>query len=167
MACTQTLSGLARDCANSLGGVKKVWIANYDDVSALTITSDIITAISMVSTAKFKEYNFRPQTAEVVSTPQVNSENGVAFIQSVLIMQFAKQDTTKRLEMNALALGDLAIIYEDNNGKKWYLGKDNPVTATGGDSGSGKAFTDANRYGIQLTDNSLLYPYEVTATIPV
>ena len=82
-------------------------------------------------------------------------------------MQFAKMDTTKRLEINALALGDLVLVVVDNNGKMWYLGKDNPVVASGGDSGTGKAFSDANRYGIQLTDNSLLYPYEVTATIPV
>lgn len=167
MACTQTLSGLTRDCSNSMGGIKEVYIANFDDVSGVTITSDIITTISMVGAAKFKKYSFRPQTAELVSTPQVNSENGVAYIQSVLTMQFAKMDTTKRLEINALSLGDLALVVVDNNGKMWYLGKDNPVTASGGDSGTGKAFTDANRYGIQLTDNSLLYPYEVTATIPV
>ena len=167
MACIQTLSGLTRDCSNSMGGIKEVYIANFDDVSGVTITSDIITTISMVGAAKFKKYSFRPQTAELVSTPQVNSENGVAYIQSVLTMQFAKMDTTKRLEINALSLGDLALVVVDNNGKMWYLGKDNPVTASGGDSGTGKAFTDANRYGIQLTDNSLLYPYEVTATIPV
>lgn len=167
MACTQTLSGLIRDCSNSMGGIKEVYIANFDDVANLTITSDIITAIAMQSSAKFKKYSFRPQTAELVSTPQINSENGVAYIQSVLTLQFAKMDTTKRLEINALALGDLAIIVVDNNGKMWYLGKDAPVVASGGDSGTGKAFGDANRYGIQLTDNSLLYPYEVTATIPV
>ena len=169
MACTQTLSGLTRDCSNSMGGVKEVYIANRDDVdiAGSTIASDIITVIAMVGAAKFKQYSFKPQTAELVSTPQVNSENGVAFIQSVLTLQFAKMDTTKRLEINALALGELCIIVVDNNGKKWFLGYDNPVTATGGDSGTGKAFTDANRYGIQLTDNSLLYPYEVTATIPV
>lgn len=167
MACTQTLSGLTRDCSNSMGGVKEVYIANFDDVSSVTITADIITAIAMVDTAKFKKYSFRPQTAELVMTPQINSENGVAYIQSVLTLQFAKMDTTKRLEINALALGDLAIIVVDNNGKKWYLGKDAPVVASGGDSGTGRAFGDANRYGIQLTDNSLLYPYEVTATIPV
>ena len=167
MACTQILSGLTRDCSNSMGGVKEVYIANFDDVSGVTIASDIITAIAMVGSAKFKKYSFRPQTAELVSTPQINSENGVAYIQSVLTMQFAKMDTTKRLEINALALGDLVIVVVDNNGKMWYLGKDNPVVASGGDSGTGKAFTDANRYGIQLTDNSLLYPYEVTATIPV
>jgi len=167
MACTQTLSGLTRDCSNSMGGIKEVYIANFDDVDALTITSDVITAIAMVSSAKFKKYSFRPQTAELTITPQVNSENGVAYIQSVLALLFAKMDTTKRLEMNALALGDLAIIVVDNNGKKWYLGKDAPVTASGGDSGTGKAFSDANRYGIQLTDNSVQYPYEVSATIPV
>ena len=167
MACTQTLSGLTRDCSNNMGGIKEVYIANFDDVASLTVTNDIITAIAMQSTAKFKKYSFRPQTAELVSTPQINSENGVAYIQSVLTLQFAKMDTTKRLEINALALGDLVIVVVDNNGKMWYLGKDNPVVASGGDSGTGKAFTDANRYGIQLTDNSLLYPYEVTATIPV
>lgn len=167
MACTQTLSGLTRDCSNSLGGIKEVYIANFDDVSGLTISNDIITAITMASTAKFKKYSFRPQTAELAITPQVNSENGVAYIQSVLTLQFAKMDTSKRLEMNALSLGDLAIVVVDNNGKMWYLGKNSPVTASGGDSGTGRAFGDANRYSIQLTDNSAEYPYEVTATIPV
>lgn len=168
MACTQTLSGLTRDCSTNMGGVKEAYIANFDDIDGKpTLTSDIITAITMVGAAKFKKYSFRPQTAEYVSTPQINKENGVTFIQTLFSMQFAKMDTTKRLEMNALALGDLAVIVVDNNDKKWYLGYDNPVTINGGDSGTGKAFTDANRYGITLEDNSKLYPYEVTATIPV
>ena len=127
MACTQILSGLTRDCSNSMGGIKEVYIANYDDVSGVTIASDIITAITMVSNAKFKKYSFRPQTAELVSTPQINSENGVAYIQSVLTMQFAKMDTTKRLEINALALGDLVIVVVDNNGKMWYLDRKSVV----------------------------------------
>mgnify|MGYP006945394443 FL=1 len=76
-------------------------------------------------------------------------------------------DTSKRLEVTALALGDLAIIVVDNNGKMWYLGKDNPVVASGGDSGTGKAFGDANRYGIQLTDNSREYPFEFNGDLPV
>lgn len=167
MACTQTLSGLTRDCSNSLGGIREVYAANYDDVSSLTIANDIITAIAMNGSAKFKKYAFRPQTAELAITPQVNSENGVAYIQSLLTLQFAKMDTAKRLEMNALSLGDLVFVVVDNNGKMWYLGKDAPVTASGGDSGTGRAFGDANRYGIQFADDSAEYPYEVTATIPV
>lgn len=167
MACSQTLSGIARDCSTSMGGIKRMWAVGYDDVTSYTESNGQITAITMVTSKVFSLYEFRPQTAEVVSTPQISSENGVAYIQSVLTVMFAKQDTAKRLEMNALALSDLVIIYEDNNGKKWLLGHDNPVVASGGDSGSGKAFGDANRYGLQFTDNSLEYPIEVTASIPV
>ena len=167
MACTQTLAGIVRDCSNSMGGIKEVYIANFDDVASLTLSNNIITAITMESSKTFKKYAFRPQTAELVSTPQISSENGVAYIQSVLTLQFAKMETPKRLEINALALGDLAIIVVDNNGKMWYLGKDNPVVASGGDSGTGKAFGDANRYGIQLTDNSREYPFEFNGDLPV
>ena len=83
MACTQTLSGLTRDCSTNMGGVKEAYIANIDDIDGKpTLTSDIITAITMVGAAKFKKYSFRPQTAEYVSTPQINKENGVTFIQT-------------------------------------------------------------------------------------
>lgn len=157
---------MTRDCLNSMGGIKHVWLANFDDVSSVTVTSNQISAITMVATKVFKKYALRPQTAELVSTPQVSSENGVAYIQSVLSMVFPRMDTTKRLEISAMALADLVAIVEDNNGKKWYLGKDNPVIASGGDSGTGKAFGDANRYGISLTDNSQEYPYEVNCSVP-
>ena len=32
MACTQILAGITLDCASSVGGIKEVYIANYDDV---------------------------------------------------------------------------------------------------------------------------------------
>ena len=165
MACTQTLAGIARDCASNRGGIKRVLLANFDDVTAKTVSNDIITAITMATSTKFKEYNFRPQTAALTSTPQINNENGVSYVQSVLSMAFAKMDTTKRLEINAMMLGDLAAIVEDNNGKYWYLGYDDPIKATGGESGTGTAYGDANRYGIEFQDNSNLYPYEVNASI--
>lgn len=169
MACIQTLSGLARDCTKSMGGVKEVYIANHDDVdfASMTIASDIITNIAMIGAATFKKYEFRPQTAELTLTPQVNKENGSTYWQSILSMVFHKMDTAKRLEINALSLGDLAVIVVDNNGKKWFLGKEHPVTLSGGEGGTGKNFGDANRYGVQLEDNSIETPYEVTATIPV
>ena len=29
MACTQTLAGIVRDCSNSMGGIKDVYIEKY------------------------------------------------------------------------------------------------------------------------------------------
>ena len=46
MACSQTLSGLAKDCAANRGGIVEVYIANFADVVTITVTSGIISAIS-------------------------------------------------------------------------------------------------------------------------
>jgi len=167
MACTQTLSGLVRDCAANVGGVKNVYIANYDDVDTLTIDADAneITAITMLNSAKFKKYYFKRGQASVASTPQYNEAGDYAGENSVLSLTFLRQDATKRLEVAALSVGELAVIYEDNNGQYWYLGSDRPVLRTGGESGSGAANTDNNRYGIELTayDNAL--PLSVDSAI--
>ena len=73
--------------------------------------------------------------------------------------------TQARIEITALALGDLACIVKDANGKYWYLGKDEPVNASASDGQTGTSRSDANRYTITLQDNSQEMPYEVDASI--
>ena len=74
-------------------------------------------------------------------------------------------DTTKRIEMNALLLSDVSVIVKDNNGKYWFLGYSEPVTATAGGGQTGQAKTDANQYTITLTDECAVFPYEVSKTV--
>jgi hypothetical protein len=73
--------------------------------------------------------------------------------------------TQARVEITALAMGDLAVIVKDANGKYWYLGKDEPVNASAGDGQTGTARGDANRYTITLQDESKEMPYEVDSSI--
>jgi len=86
-------------------------------------------------------------------------------VTSDLLLQFNRMETSKRVEITALSLGDLAVIVKDANGKYWYLGKDEPVNASAGDGQTGTARGDANRYTITLQDESLEMPYEVDETI--
>ena len=165
MSCIQTLSGLTRDCAANMGGILEVMIANADDVSGVTITEGIITAISMAASAKFKKYYFNKNTGNLTSTYNLDPASGVRYVTSELLLQFNRMETTKRVEMTALALGDLAVIVKDANGKYWYLGKDEPVNASASDGQTGTARGDANRYTITLQDNSLEMPYEVDSSI--
>ena len=74
-------------------------------------------------------------------------------------------DTTKRIEISALAQGELAVIVKDANGAYWFLGKDAPVKASAGDGLTGTARADRNGYSITLQDNSLELPLEVDAEI--
>lgn len=148
-----------------MGGILEVMIANADDVSGVTITEGIITAISMAASAKFKKYYFNKNTGNLTSTYNLDPASGVRYVTSELLLQFNRMETTKRVEITALALGDLAVIVKDANGKYWYLGKDEPVNASAGDAQTGTARGDANRYTITLQDNSLEMPYEVDSSI--
>ena len=165
MPCIQTLSGLAKDCAANMGGILEVYIANFDDVTAATVTDGMISTISMASSAKFKKYLFAKNTGSISSTYNLDPASGVRYVTTDLLLQFNRIETAKRVEITALALGDLVVIAKDANGKYWYLGKDEPVNASAGDGQTGTARSDANRYTITLQDNSKEMPFEVDPSI--
>ena len=167
MACSQVLNGIAADCQTNVGGIREIYIANYDDVSAVTLdeTSNMIKTITMVDTAKFKKYAFKKNTSSMTSTLNVDPANGINFVQTDLALVFAKQETVKRMEIAKLSLGELRIIVLDANGKYWFLGQEEFVSATAGTAETGTNRTDGNKYTITLSDYSASYPYEVDPTI--
>ena len=167
MACSQVLNGIAADCQTNVGGVREVYIANYSDVTAIEVddSSNMIKTITMAETAKFKKYAFKKNTSSMTSTLNVDPANGVNFVQTDLALVFAKQETVKRMEIAKLSLGELRVIVLDANGKYWFLGQEEFVSATAGTAETGVNRTDGNKYTITLTDYSSSYPYEVTPTI--
>lgn len=167
MACTQSLSGIAAACETNVGGIREVYIANYDDVTEIEIdaTSNMIDTITMDTGKKFYKYLFKKNTSSLTSTLNVDPTAGVNFVQSDLALVFAKQETTKRMEIAKLSLGELRVIVKDANGKFWFLGYEEFVSATAGTAETGVNRTDGNRYTITLTDYSSSYPYEVDPTI--
>lgn len=148
-----------------MGGIVEVLIANHADVSSVAVSDGMISTITMAQSAKFKRYNFAKNTGSLTSTYTLDPASGVKYVTTDLLLQFNRMETSKRVEITALALGDLAVICKDANGKYWYLGKDEPVNASAGDGQTGTARSDANRYTITLEDNSLEMPFEVDASI--
>jgi N-methylhydantoinase B/oxoprolinase/acetone carboxylase alpha subunit len=167
MACSQVLNGLIMDCTTSVGGIKEVYIANYEDVTAVTLDTEngLIDTITMANSAKFKKYQFRKQTGSMTSTLNVDEVAGINYVSTEVNLVFTKMETSKRLEMSALAVGQLAMIVKDGNNKYWYLGYNDYVSAVGGGGNSGTAKGDSNNYTITLKDESDTFPYEVDETI--
>ena len=158
MPCTQTLSGLVKDCAANMGGIVEVLIANHADVSSVAVSDGMISTITMAQSAKFKRYNFAKNTGSLTSTYTLDPASGVKYVTTDLLLQFNRMETSKRVEITALALGDLAVICKDANGKYWYLGKDEPVNASAGDGQTGTARSDAQVHhhpGGQLPGDAL------------
>lgn len=148
-----------------MGGIKRVLLANQSDVTAISITTNVISTITMDTGKKFKEYNFRAGTGSMSSNWQVNVENGVSYVQTDLVMIFNRLQTAARVEVMAMAQADLYAIVEDMNGAYWFLGYDEPIYLSAGDGLSGTARMDRSGYSVTLTDNSHALPYEVDSSI--
>lgn len=166
MACTAyALKGITNDCATSKGGIREVYIADWQkDLFTLSETSD--TVASLKPDAKFYKFFIKKNTSSFTSTATIDLANGVNYVSTELNLIFTRMETSKRIEMSALLLNDVAVIVIDANGKAWCLGLNNPVNATAGTGESGTSATDGNKYSITLTDESDTFPFEYTGDLP-
>lgn len=162
--CNVNIAGLCKDCDASRGGIVEVYAANFGDLTP-TVSAGTITAITVASGASVYKYEFRKGTGSMTSTLNIDEANGVNYISTELVLQFSKMETRKRIEMAALAVGELVFIVKDANGKYWYLGMDEAVTASAGSGQTGQAIGDGNFYTITLLDNANTWPYEVLASV--
>lgn len=158
--CNITLTGINKDCEPSLGGVRRVWMANWCDVEGnVVVTDDVITSLPADI---WHLYEFRKNTASLTSTINKDDTTGVIYVSSSLVLQLAGLDTAKRIEVVNMVKGELAVIAEDANGKFWYLGYDTPAEiADGSTAETGQAKADFNGYNLTFTDESREIPYEV------
>lgn len=172
MGCLQALKGLPQStCETNLAGIKKVYIANYEDVDFTNVVmsggvsnniSYVITSgISMASGATFHAYNFAKQTGSLTTTLTKDETNGTRYYTNVVALQFSKLEARKHLEFSALAADPTALIVVDNNDKKWLVGYDTYASATEGTAQTGQSFDDLNGYNISLSAQSAYLPIEL------
>lgn len=166
MSCTSyTLKGITNDCSTSKGGIREVYIADWaNDLFTLGETKD--TVASLKPDAKFYKFYIKRNTSSFTSTATIDQANGVNYVSTELSLVFTKMETSKRIEMSALLLNDVAVIVIDSNNKAWCLGLNNPVNATAGTAESGVAASDGNKYTITLTDESDTFPFEFSGELP-
>ena len=164
MACLITIAGITLDCESSLGGIKQVWITQYDNVKSVTVDdkTNQISAITLEADAKWYNYQFRKATGSLTSTLNVDESAGVNYVSNELALVFTKMETKKRIEIAALSIGQLVVVVEDSNGKYWFLGKDDYVSASAGTGVTGTAKGDQNAYTLTLATDSESYPYELS-----
>lgn len=142
MNCTSyTLTGLAAQCKDSVGGVAKVWLADSASVE-WTIDASTHTA-KPDATSAFKVYNLRKGSASMTSTLTVNDNAGSYFTTEV-VMNFLKMETPKRLEVMAMLMGQTTGIVKDRNNHYWSVGISNSLEGSAGTGETGTAVSDAN-----------------------
>lgn len=161
MACLITLNGITLDCQPSLGGIKKVWLTQYSDVTGVTVDPENNMISDITNAGEWYEYQFRKATGSLTSTLNVDETAGTNYVSNELSLVFTKMETAKRIEIAALSIGQLCAIVLDSNGHYWFLGKDDYVSASAGAGNTGTAKGDQNAYTLTLSTDSDSYPYEI------
>lgn len=154
-------------CLSNLGGVKEIYLANYVANAAQVVTETGATEgtiTGFTTGVTWEKYQFRKNTCSMTSTLNVN-DGGSNYWSTELSMVFGRMDANKRLAIQALVLGEAMAIVVDANGESWFLGQDEPLSATSGTGQTGTAKSDSNNYTIVLTDESMEAPRRVADTV--
>lgn len=169
MACSQTLNGFtALDCKPAKGGVKEIWICNYDDVTAVALddasTAATISGITMASGKTWHQYVMRRNTASMTSTLNYDETVGVNYVSTDVLLRFNKLDTPQRIEMTALTLAETRVVVRDANDKWWMVGINEPVVPSAGSAQTGVQKTDGSYYELTLQGSDDTFPLQLSDT---
>lgn len=168
MSCTSiTINSIDARCDASIGGIKRILLAQRDDVSEVTIDSATgkVKTITLATSKKFQQWKFRRNTGSYTSTTTGDPTTGNASVTTEVALQFSKADATKRLEIQAAINAGCVVIIEDAYGEFVYLGYDNEVAITSAVMQSGTASSDLSGFTLTFTDVSNELPYFVDSSI--
>lgn len=162
MACNIT-NGIALDCIDSIGGIKKAWIGT-DVVVTATVSASGTPGLltSVTGTGTVYEFVLAKDTSSFVENFNIAPTAGTAFWSQELTLIFHKLEAAKRDQLLLLARNrDMKVFFQDSNDKIWFVGKDRGAQISAGSGNTGVAVADANQYSITLTAQEPEMAFEV------
>lgn len=160
-ACGITLKGLDFGCKDSVGGIKNVWLADWNAAAPYLLSSRYMTS----AISAFKLYRFRVGNGAMNSTLNADEANGTVFVQTDLNMRFTKLTEDGRKEVAEILRGNVAAIVETNTGEFYGLGIEHPLTFASGTAQTGAAMGDFAGYDITVQDYCSTLPYLLDETL--
>lgn len=159
MACTIG-SGRTEPCKDVVGGLKNVYIINFEASNYAVTENSTDTAANMSvpriaevgSASNVQAYRFQLKgNSSYTENLQASRENGTLAFEQVLELQLKKLTKESHKEIKALSFGRPHIIVEDYNGNLFLAGREHGMEVTGGTIATGTAMTDMSGYTLTFT----------------
>lgn len=163
MACSLTQNYLL-DCRLNYGGMKEIYIIEYDNVTAITQTSGVVTGITKASGKTFKKYQLIAHTGEGDEALTASREMGTLSNKQTIKFPINKMTTAVRNELFLLAQNRLIFVFVDENSTNWIYGSDYGLTLTTASAKTGKVLADRNGYELTFEGDEKNLAYEVDDT---
>lgn len=166
MACNTLTGGIAKGCERNKGGIKKIYITDFENIQGLSLSSpgDEISTITMASGTVFYEYGFNKNSSTFQEDVTGDQGTGTQLNTQTVTLVLARREKTKRDNLQLFfGFKAVAVIVQDANDLYWLLGEDNGLVMTQNTSVSGTSASDANNYTITLVGEESDLANTVTA----
>lgn len=147
MACDIIDSGRTEACKDSVGGVRNLYVANFDATlfDTATLTLDEITALA--TAVDVYKFEVRGDNNTFEETNENSRENGTSYFVQSGTFSLKKQDVASTRLLKLMSFGRPHIIVEDYNGNFRLAGFQNGCEVSLGTT-TGGAMGDLNGYNI-------------------
>lgn len=120
MACVLN-SGILKECGHSFGGLKELWLGNFDDIQSMDYDADgAISGVTLGAGATIYEFQFAKDTGQALEELQKNGASSM--IMQTLNFQLTGINLEKRKVLNDLSLAKMFAIVKKSDNKYWFYG---------------------------------------------
>lgn len=158
----QLTTGYNLDCRLNYGGMKEVYVIEFDNVASFAQTAGVVGTITKVATKVFKKYNLIAHTGEGEEALTASREMGTLSNKQTIKFPINKMTTAVRNELFLLAQNRLMFVYVDENSTNWLYGSDYGLTLTTASAKTGKVLADRNGYELTFEGDEKVLAYEVS-----
>lgn len=170
MSCTALTRGRSIDCRNSAGGIKAIYVAPFDAITAVVVDGEV-TDLDLSPVDLFK-YNLKRGLGSVTESINGNTENGSIYYTPTVNIKLHKLTKEDQNELKLLASARVVIFAELNQldaGKNTIvmLGRNSGLELNSGSTASGAGLGDFTGYdftfdGMEIDPMAIVAPYSVT-----
>ncbi len=152
MACIMT-SGRKLACKDAVGGIQKVFFADYGTLGTATISGGIVTAFSGTN---YTLYQYDVKSASgLEQTITSSNDNGTTFFAQSLTLVLTKLDAATQAQLALVIATRPHVFVQDNNGNYLAVGMTRGCDINGTIS-TGVALGDLNGYNLTITSDEPL-----------
>ncbi len=138
MACSLTALNSVATCVNDGGGIARSFICNLADITAITLTSGVISGFTMASTGLWKKLDYDKDDTAYFNQVGARANAGAPFIatQTAFLKFKGMSNTYITVANNMKDCCNVVAIHVLNNGVRLVQGIEIDSTAVGGFVGS-------------------------------
>lgn len=169
MACLLTSDFTFLGCKGGLGGIKKVYMTEWGNLSGAGSTSPVVTAgvigTWVLATGKeFRTYTLDSEFGKFTN-PLTVSDNGAITYEPTIEFTINGLIIANFIEINLIAKNYLCMMVLDENGKYYAFGVDRPMGLATATTDSNMKLEEGANQVLSFKGKQSVYIYEVSSSL--